>query len=178
MVTGREAPIEVVRRALEADLARLVVIEAEAGQRFHSVGMPLVARHAPDSAGLQTALCMQRLWVAQVGPRVVGYVAATGLDGLAHVAQVSVEQASAGRGIGRRLMEVVEASGRDSGCPATTLTTFHDVPWNAPYYRRLGYRVMTGDEVGPDLAATMASEKAVPGLLPAQRCAMIKLNVF
>jgi hypothetical protein len=37
-----------------------------------------------------------------------------------------------------------------------TLTTFRDVPWNAPFYRRLGFEVV--DELPSGLAAIRAHE--------------------
>ncbi|MZD06511.1 GNAT family N-acetyltransferase, partial [Streptomyces sp. SID5785] len=40
------------------------------------------------------------------------------------------------------------------------LTTFRDVEWNAPYYARLGFRVLAEDEVTPGLARIRAAEAA------------------
>jgi GNAT superfamily N-acetyltransferase len=115
-----------------------------------------------------------RIWVAQDGDVVVGYVMAEVLDGNAHVAQVSVDPAWSRRGTGRRLVAVVEDWGRAAGLPATTLTTFRDVPFNGPYYARLGYRELAPEEIGPELAATMAREAALPGIDADRRCAMRK----
>lgn len=44
------------------------------------------------------------------------------------------------------------------GAPALTLTTFAEVPWNAPYYRRCGFRVVGGNELTPGLRAIRARE--------------------
>jgi ribosomal protein S18 acetylase RimI-like enzyme len=165
-----------IRPASEADLARLVEVEVEAGQLFHDVGLPEVAADVPDLADLRAAVEQQRVWVAEVGSAVAGYVVAEVLDANAHVAQVSVAPAYAGRGIGRELMELVEANGRADGRAATTLTTFSDVPWNAPYYERLGYTVLPDDVIGPELRRTMEHEAALPGLDASPRCAMIKPN--
>lgn len=74
------------------------------------------------------------------------------------------------------MVELVEEWGRGAGRPATTLTTFRDVPWNGPYYRRLGYRVLAQAEIGPELARTMAHEATLPGIDAALRCGMIKPN--
>jgi hypothetical protein len=101
-------------------------------------------------------------------------VTAEVLDGNAHVAQVSVPPAHGRRGFGRRLVAQVEAWGRAAGLPATTLTTFRDVPFNGPYYTRLGFREMAVGEIGPELAGTMAHEAALPGIDGARRCAMVR----
>jgi len=74
------------------------------------------------------------------------------------------------------MVEFVEQWGRAAGRPATTLTTFRDVPWNGPYYVRLGYRVLPDEGVGPELARTMTHEASLPGIDGSLRCAMIKPN--
>jgi hypothetical protein len=50
---------------------------------------------------------------------------------------------------------------------AVTLTTFRDVPWNAPYYERLGFTVVAAADQGPELAAVVAEEaQRIPGDAP------------
>lgn len=164
----------VIRPATEADLERLVEIEVEAGRLFHAVGMAEVARHVPEVAPLNEAMRSSRVWVAEADGALAAYVVAELLDGNAHVAQVSVSPEYAGRRIGKSLIEHVESWGRAKGCPATTLTTFRDVPWNGPYYLRLGYRVLPDEHAGPELARTMAREASMPGIDASLRCAMVK----
>jgi hypothetical protein len=61
---------------------------------------------------------------------------------------------------GRAWVAVAAAEGR----PAVTLTTFRDVPWNAPSYERLGFRVVAPADQGPELAALVAEEaERIPG---------------
>ncbi len=123
---------------------------------------------------LLAAIESARVWVADVGIEPAAYAHAEVLDGNAHVAQVSVAAEYAGRRIGRTLIRHVEAWGRERGSPATTLTTFRDMPWNAPYYARLGYRILDETEIGPDLARTIAHEAELPGVAEAPRCAMVR----
>ncbi|NUO59744.1 MAG: GNAT family N-acetyltransferase, partial [Hamadaea sp.] len=42
-----------------------------------------------------------------------------------------------------------------------TLTTFVEVPWNAPYYARHGYRLLGEDELTSGLRAIRAREAAL-----------------
>lgn len=70
------------------------------------------------------------------------------MDGALHIEQVSVHPGHARRGIGRALIEHL-AAGTDA--PALTLTTFTEVPWNAPYYARCGFRPLAAGEVTPGL---------------------------
>ena len=163
-----------VRPATTLDVARLVEIEVSAGQSFHTVGLHRVAADVPDPTDLLAAIESARVWVADVGIEPAAYAHAEALDGNAHVAQVSVAAEYAGRRIGRTLIRHVEAWGRERGSPATTLTTFRDIPWNAPYYARLGYRILGETEIGPDLARTIAHEAELPGVAEAPRCAMVR----
>ena len=48
-----------------------------------------------------------------------------------------------------------------------TLTTFRDVPWNAPYYTRLGFVALDPAEHGPELRALMECEnRRIPTAAP------------
>ena len=39
-----------------------------------------------------------------------------------------------------------------------TLTTFADIPFNAPLYRRLGFRQLAGEEIGVELRQVISDE--------------------
>ncbi|WP_206604336.1 hypothetical protein [Arthrobacter pityocampae] len=60
---------------------------------------------------------------------------------------------------------------RQQGCSALTLTTFADVPWNAPYYARLGFAIVAPERLTPGLRAVRDHEAAV-GLDAWHRVAM------
>ena len=44
---------------------------------------------------------------------------------------------------------------------ALTLTTFENVPWNAPYYERLGFDVMDDDQISGGLLRIREHEAGV-----------------
>ena len=75
------------------------------------------------------------------------------------------------RGIGSTLVDAVADWGRARGSDALTLLTFADVPWNGPYYRRLGFVVVPDEELEPELAALRRHEAEL-GLDVSIRCAM------
>ena len=52
-----------------------------------------------------------------------------------------------------------------------TLTTFREVAWNAPYYRRLGFRALAPEEITPGLAERVRAAEAA-GLLARDRVVM------
>jgi GNAT superfamily N-acetyltransferase len=90
----------------------------------------------------------------------VAYVLVDVVDDAAHVEQVSVHPAHAGRRLGSALLDVAAAWAAENQLAAVTLTTFTDVPWNAPYYARLGFRVVPVDEIGAGLRRIRELEAA------------------
>ena len=59
----------------------------------------------------------------------------------------------------------------DAGYRAVTLTTFRDVPFNGPFYTRLGFEEVPADQLSPSLR-TVLDHEAQRGLDPARRVAM------
>ncbi|SFS96327.1 GNAT family N-acetyltransferase [Saccharopolyspora flava] len=153
-----------IRLARESDLPAMREIERAAGAPFAEIGMDLVAEDEPPSPGaLREFLAAGRAWVHVVEDAPVAYLIADVVDGCAHVEQVSVHPDHAGQRIGFGLIEHLAGWARDRGLPALTLTTFTEVPWNGPYYRRCGFRYLADDELTPGLRDIRAAE-AVAGL--------------
>ncbi|WP_051797047.1 GNAT family N-acetyltransferase [Catenuloplanes japonicus] len=151
-----------LRLAGAADLPWLPPLEIAAGACFADVGMDAIAADAPPSldelAGYQRD---GRAWVVAAAPGMpVAYLLADLVDDEAHVSQVSVHPAHAGHGLGAALINTCELWGYARGAHGTTLTTFADVPWNAPYYARLGFVVVPDDALPAGLAEIRERERA------------------
>ncbi len=150
-----------VRAAREGDLAALPVIERAAGEMFRSLGMDTVADgDVPTIEELDRYRQAGGLIVAEDDGRVVGYVLLEVLAGAVHVEQVSVHPDAARRRIGSRLLDAAERWAREQGLTSLTLTSYQDVPWNAPYYAQLGFRVVPGIEQPSELRAVRQAEAA------------------
>ncbi len=162
-----------IRPARLDDGSALREIERLAGERFREVGLPEVADDEPASVEtLADYAGGGRSWVAVDDTDTpIGYVLVDIVDECAHVEQISVLPLHQGVGTGRALLECVRAWAAERGLTAMTLTTFADVPWNAPLYRHLGFRVLNEDELGPQLREVRDSETA-HGLDPAKRVCM------
>ncbi|MEV5598533.1 GNAT family N-acetyltransferase [Streptomyces sp. NPDC052496] len=142
-------PRPVIRAAVPRDLPVLQDIERAAGEAFRAVGMDRIADDEPPSlAELTRYQEAGRALVACSGAAPdaapLAYLLWEPVDGCAHIEQVSVHPDGARRGLGRAL---IERARQDSGLPSVTLTTFAGVPWNAPYYARLGFRVLADAEI-------------------------------
>jgi ribosomal protein S18 acetylase RimI-like enzyme len=158
-----------IRRARRDELEALRTIEREAGRAFASVGMPEIASADPPSiAELESFVASRGAWVAvDESDQPVGYLLSHEVDGCAHIEQVSVAPDHARRGLGAALIDRLAADAAGQGRPALTLTTFRDVPWNAPYYARLGFLTVEPAEHGPELRELVEREKnRIPGAAP------------
>jgi GNAT superfamily N-acetyltransferase len=164
----------IIRTATADDVEVMRAIEVDAGERFRSIGLDVIADDDPPSPEqLRRHVADGTAWVAESDGRVAGYATASVVDGDGHLDQVSVLGSAAGRGVGRALVARVEQWTRDAGLPAVTLTTFRDVAWNGPYYERLGFTTLAEDDLGPELAAIRRFEIEA-GLDVMPRVAMIR----
>ncbi|MFF1379084.1 GNAT family N-acetyltransferase [Streptomyces sp. NPDC058308] len=158
-----------IRPATVADLPALQDIERAAGEPFRALGMAAIADDEPFSVEeLDRFRRAGRAWVAaDADDRPVGYLIGEPLadsadgdptDPVFHIEQVSVHPRAARRGVGRDLIEHVARWARAQGAAALTLATFADVPWNAPYYARIGFRPLADARLSPALRGIRAHE--------------------
>jgi GNAT superfamily N-acetyltransferase len=151
----------VIRPARADDLAALVGIELAAGEAFRALGMDAVADDDPGSVEdlVPYAERGRALVAADAEDRPIGYLLLELVDGAAHIEQVSVHPDHARKRVGSELIDRASSWARSRGLDALTLTTYREVPWNGPYYQRLGFVYLTAEEETPGLRAIRASER-------------------
>lgn len=115
---------------------------------FRSLGMDRVADDDPGSLPeLEPYAEDGRAFVAvDATDQPLAYLLVDVVDGAAHIEQVSVLPEHARQRIGEALIERAATWARERGLTALTLTTYVEVPWNGPYYRRLGFHYLAADE--------------------------------
>jgi GNAT superfamily N-acetyltransferase len=154
------------------DVAMLPAIELAAAR--------LLVGHAPGSIlnettsldVLNAAQRHGRLWVALADDVPVGFAHVELLEpAVAHLEEIDVRPDYGHRGLGKRLVTAICTWAAASGYESVTLTTFRDVPWNMPFYARLGFEVIPSDALSPALRAVVQDE-ARRGLDPSRRVAM------
>ncbi|MEO6027834.1 MAG: GNAT family N-acetyltransferase [Candidatus Binatia bacterium] len=174
MTSDRSGSDWIIRGAQPHELPVLADLERRAGARFNSIpalaDLPEVL--APPEA-LAAAITRDQLWVAVTGAdsTLVGFTYADVIDGAVHLEELDVLPEWGRHGIGSALVDAVVGDARNRGLPAVTLTTFRDVPWNAPFYARLGFTIVDLVELGPGLRAIWTHERE-RGLPPALRVVM------
>jgi len=124
--------------------------------------MAQVADDAPPTiAELLTFSCDGRAWVCtDDADKPIAYLLVEIVDGDAFVEQVSVHPDYAHRRLGSSLIDIAAAWARRHALAALTLTTFAQVPWNRPYYERLGFHVVPDTEWGAGLRTLRRAEAA------------------
>jgi GNAT superfamily N-acetyltransferase len=157
------------------DLERLRSIERAAGEAFRSISMKAIADGEPPSVDELAAYTRSgRAWVAaDANGEPIGYIIVEEIDSCVHIAQVSVHPRHARQGIGSRLIHTAACWGAANGFTEMTLTTFEHVPWNAPYYERLGFRVVP-EELWTEGMRQVVEHEAALGLAAWPRVVMKK----
>lgn len=162
-----------IRLARHEDLSALPDIERAANALFADYGL---AKQLSDFLtpieSLREGVKADRLWVAaDQADRAVGFALANAVGDNAHLDELDVDPSHGRRGLGAMLVETVCDWARASSYRAITLTTLRHIPWNAPWYQRLGFRVLEEDELSPALR-DLLQEEIQRGLPADQRVAM------
>lgn len=158
-------------RADSAQLAALASIE-RAGARMLAAFLDCdVDDSVTALEDLRVACADDRLWVTCIGADPVGFALARDLDGHAHLEEIDVLPSHGRRGIGTALVRTVCGWAERRGDPGVTLTAFRAVPWNMPFYARLGFVEVPELEWGAGLVACVCAETA-RGLSPLDRVVM------
>ena len=165
-----------IRLAVEADLPWLNEIEQSAGRRYADLGMLDVSTFPNRADGAWAPHCATaRLWIAaDDADQRVGFLGATKLGGLLFIDELAVSYEHQNRGVGAALLAAAERGARDQGLGLVVLTTFEQVPFNAPYYQRRGYAIIADDDLPVELRPVLQAERkrwTTPGR---RRCAMAK----
>ena len=132
--TGAESVA--VRLARADDLPLLADIEDAADQLFTSVFGDVDWKPPADGsrAGRRARhVARGRGAAGGLRPR------ACTLEGAAHLEQIAVHPSTMGQGIGTALLEAACVAAREAGYDELSLTTYADVPWNAPFYAARGF---------------------------------------
>ncbi len=141
-------------------LPAIPAIELAAAAMFPVADLPEEVRYlVTEDELLLRAQRDARLWVALTADRTpVGFAMADIVDGGAHLDEMDVHPDFARRGIGTLLVHTFIDWARSGDFPVVTLVTFRHLPWNAPFYEKLGFVSMDRAELGEELALMLAAE--------------------
>jgi GNAT superfamily N-acetyltransferase len=165
-------PLYTIAAARSRDLHLIGAIELAAAGLLKGRAPDTVLNETTGERDLRDAQRAGRLWVALASDTPVGFAHVEVLEpNAAHLEEVDVHPDHGRRGLGKRLVVEVCRWAEEQGYSAVTLTTFRDVPWNMPFYARLGFEEIPTAALTPALKSVVQDE-ARRGLDPARRVAM------
>jgi predicted N-acetyltransferase YhbS len=155
-------PTYQIRSARAEELVLLSHIERSAARLFLDTPYSFLADAGPLSLNfLQQQFQSERVWVAvHLHHVVVGYAIACEVDNTLYLQQIDVVPEHGRRGIGSSLVSAVCDQARRQGYAIVSLSTFRDIPWNAPFYAKLGFCAVDETELTPGFQYIRLKEKA------------------
>jgi ribosomal protein S18 acetylase RimI-like enzyme len=165
----------VIRPARVDDISVIIAIEIASGDLFRAIGMDSVADDPPSTRDELHEYIDEQLAVVATDESdfPIGYILFDVWPEFLFISQVTVDPRHARNGIGARLLDEGDRIAAERGRPGLALTTFRDVPWNAPYYQRLGFRIVDESDWSSTMVARMGAE-AWRGLDVASRVVMLR----
>lgn len=165
----------VISPALPEDIERLVEIDLAAGQMFAPTGLlteDALHDHVPETVMLQAIEACDLMKVSTRDGTPIGFVLVSHRGGTLYLDQISVHPQHGRRGIGADLLRQVFLVAKQRRLKLVTLSTFREVPWNAPFYRKMGFREIPRK----DMAGWMLDLERIQAesLDVSQRCFMVR----
>ena len=161
------------RAARPDEIETIRSIERASAQRFLGLMDALAADEPSPATVLAARIASGGLLVATDGDDLVAFVMFEAVEDRAYVEQIDVLPAYEGRRIGAALLDVVSGRARKAGLKGLSLSTFREVPWNAPYYRWLGFTDVADEALTPGMRAIREAHLA-RGLDEAARVFMVR----
>lgn len=148
-----------IRPSATADIFRLLDIERAAAELFRDTGLIDIDRMGVVSltdhiASIEAGLS----FVGVVEGRIAGFAMAEQQDADLYLHELDVDPAFQRRGLGAQLVRTIIAVARERGARDVYLATFRDPPWNAPFYRKLGFEDVDRGRYLPWMSALEESQ--------------------
>ncbi|MGB0922576.1 MAG: GNAT family N-acetyltransferase [Alphaproteobacteria bacterium] len=160
-----------LRPARADDLPKLSQIEKAADKLLIEAGMDLPpAQYSDDAYGADDDIIVAALTDRD---EPVGFAYVIQMEQGTHLAELGVDPAHGRQGIGAALVQHILKRAEADGQFAVTLSTFIHVPFNGPFYEKLGFEAVSPLSLGTEYPKLRQAE-ADNGLDVSQRQFMIR----
>ncbi|MBL4789089.1 MAG: GNAT family N-acetyltransferase [Kordiimonadaceae bacterium] len=165
-----------IRNGAANEIEFLRDLQLRSGVIFEAIGMQKIAE-SPPTERLVFTEAIQHNWlhVACLSGEVAGFTIGQQYGETIHLEQMSVAPEHARRGIGGQLLRAFITEAMESGFENVTLSTFMNVPWNAPFYAKAGFEPVSETEMSPFLRRLQKAEHEVGLDMTARVCMQRKL---
>ena len=148
-----------IRPSIMGDIFRLQEVERAAAELFRGSGLIDIDGMAVVSltdhvAAIEAGLSL----VCESGGRIAGFAIGEWEERDVYLHELDVDPAYQKRGIGAALVRRFIEEARARGASDIYLATFRDPPWNAPFYRKLGFCDVTRNAYLPWMTALEESQ--------------------
>jgi GNAT superfamily N-acetyltransferase len=170
-----------IRLATLNDLHAIRTIEIEAASRFKDTDLfeSILDEErnirTVDLERLAEAIGQQTLWVACLDNNPVAFALCDIFGNKIFLEEIAVMTEHGRRGLASRLIETACEWALNQGLVAMELSTFDTIPWNAPFYKKLGFEMLTSNQWTEDLMDVRYNEQKVG--LPLEKRVIMRLNL-
>lgn len=165
----------VIRSRRAEDDPLLVGVENRAAELFRDHGYAGIAEDPiANVEELRAMIGTNQVWVATTdADEPVGYAVAGRLGEFFHLRELSVDPVHGRRGIGAALVRTVIAAANAAEAAGISLTTFRSVPFNAPFYAKLGFSELPLAQAPRALSDAFRNELPA-GIAESERVLMVR----
>jgi GNAT superfamily N-acetyltransferase len=138
-----------IRSARFEELALLAHIEQSAAIRFLKTPYAFLV----DAKPLSLDFVQQRFQAGQVWVVVnqqdvlIGFAVTREVDDTLYLQEIDIDPKHGQKGLGYALVDTVRSWAKLSDYSVMSLSTFRDIPWNAPFYSKLGFYILDEPEL-------------------------------
>jgi GNAT superfamily N-acetyltransferase len=138
-----------IRSARVEELTLLAHIEQSAAVRFLDTPYAFLV----DAKPLPLDFVQQRFQAGQVWvavdreDTVIGFAVTREVDDTLYLQEIDIDPKHGQKGLGYALVDTVRSWAKLSDYGVMSLSTFRDIPWNAPFYSKLGFRILDESEL-------------------------------
>ena len=161
-----------LRPATFADFNLMLDIEITAAKLFPNSVLPAHVGRTGSPEEIRAGIAAGLAWVAEEEQNsVVGFLVVEAIGTSMNIVEMDVLPSHGRQGIGSQLLEHTVVQCKTMGFREITLTTFLNIPWNAPFYAQHGFKVAGSLSHLPHLSQALQRE-ALHGLR--ERVAMFR----
>ena len=150
-----------LRFATPLDIPALIAADRAASELFRPTGLIPDMATIPESipADIMTEAIEQGMVLAVADAAgAVGFAMARLQDKTLYLDQVSVDPAHGRKGLGKALVQELFVLADEHRCNVVALSTFREVAWNGPFYRRLGFKEVPRRQMSDWMLAIEAAQ--------------------
>lgn len=138
----------------------LQALELRAAALFPDEVLPKHLKNQPTSVStFKTAIATEQCFILTTDDTPLGFCIIGQLEDSLHLHEISIDPQYGRQGLGTQLLAFIIDLAGQRGHPSLTLTTFLDIPWNAPFYINNGFTIISKDGMSASLRDILENER-------------------